>query len=120
MQEIGILSGLSGLGLDVTYYSVIDDKFVFSIISSDKVLIINGDDSSENCKINVLCNLTQIGKEVVSLCKVISNKEYLISVGKKFVKKGFSVMLADIVSKEGSRIKYNNAILLSENVQVAA
>ena len=103
MQDLGVISGVESLGLTKTYKSFGEGKFIRALVSHNKALIIEHEDSSKMLKFEIY-TLTTIGRQVLTLGSFEPDIEYLRLVGKEFVKQGFSVKLADwrnISSTEG-------------------
>lgn len=94
MQDLGVISGVEALGLTTKYKSVVEGKFIRALVSHSKALIVEHEDASKTLDFEIYM-LTAVGKQVLSLGSFEPDIEYLRLVGKEFVKKGFSVKLAD-------------------------
>lgn len=62
---------------------------------------------------STVASLTEIGKEVMKLCDVRSNHEYLLAVAKTILSKGFDVKTADISKLEDGIIHFENSVTLT-------
>lgn len=94
MQDFGVLSGVEAVGLTRTYKSAEEGRFIQALVSHSKVLIVEHEDASKTLECEIY-KLTAVGRQVLSLGSFEPDIEYLRSVAKEFVKKGFSVKLAD-------------------------
>lgn len=94
LQELGIVTGIEGLGLSIKYGSVEPGKFFRPLHSHGKVLLVEHDDPARTLEFGIY-PLTVVGKQVLGLGSFDPNLEYLRVVGLDFVKKGFNVKLAD-------------------------
>ncbi len=94
MQDLGVVSGVEGLGLSSTYKSIMEGKFIRALISHSKALIVEHEDASKTLVFEMYL-LTTIGRQVLGLGSFEPDIEYLRLVGREIAKKGFSVKLAD-------------------------
>lgn len=94
MQELGVVSGVEAVGLTTTYKSVVEEKLVRAFVSHRKALIVEHDDPSKSLEFQIYM-LTEVGRQVLGLGSFEPDVEYIQLIGKEFVKKGFSVKLAD-------------------------
>lgn len=94
MQELGVVSGVEAIGLATTYKTVVNGKFVRAFVSHSKALVVEHDDPSQNLEFQIYM-LTEVGRQVLGLGSFEPDVEYMRLIGKEFVKKGFSVKLAD-------------------------
>ena len=108
MQELGVVSGVEALGLTTTYKSVVGGKFIKALVSHSKALIVEHEDASKTLEFAVYM-LTAIGRQVLGLGSFEPDIEYLRLVGKEFIKKGFSVKLADWRDVSDTQGQYFNA-----------
>jgi hypothetical protein len=108
MQELGIVSGVEALGLTTTYKSIVEGKFVRALVSHGKALIVEHEDPSKTLEFEIYM-LTEVGRQVLGLGSFEPDAEYLRLVGKEFVKKGFSVKLADWRQVSETKGQYFNA-----------
>ncbi len=109
MQEIGVLVGVESIALNNEFISLASDRFLSSLTSKDRVLIIEDDDPSKKLEIQSF-NLTGVGKELINLCKAKSNDNYLREFGKYILRHGFKVKLASIKKVfDDGRIQYTNS-----------
>ena len=108
MQELGVVSGVEALGLETTYKSVVEGKFIRALVSHSKALIMEHEEASKTLEFNVYV-LTAVGRQVLGLGSFEPDIEYLRLVGKDFAKKGFSVKLADWRDVSDTQGQYFNA-----------
>lgn len=108
MQELGVVSGVEALGLSTTYKSIVEGKFIRALISHSKALIVEHEDASKTLEFEIYL-LTAVGRQVLGLGSFEPDIEYLHLVGKSFIKKGFSVRLADWRDISDTQGQYFNA-----------
>lgn len=108
MQELGVLSGVEGIGLNTTYKSVVKGKFVRALVSHGKALIVEHDDSSKTLPLEIYM-LTEVGRQVLGLGSFEPDLEYMRLIGEEIAKKGFSVQLADWRDISENEGQYFNA-----------
>ena len=94
MQELGVLSGVDAIGLNITYKTVVEEKFVRALISHGKALIVEHEDPAKTLNFEIYI-LTAVGRQVLGLGSFEPDMEYMRLVGKDILKQGFSVKLAD-------------------------
>jgi hypothetical protein len=115
LQEMGIVSGVEALGLNVTYKSIVEDKFIRPLVSHGKALIVEHDDPARTLEFEIYM-LTVVGRQVLGLGSFAPDVEYLRLVGRDFVNKGFNVKLADWRDVSEAKGEYFNAQqILTEN-----
>jgi hypothetical protein len=107
MQELGVVSGVEGLGLNTTYKSIEEGRFINALVSHNRALIVEHEDGSKMFEFKAYM-LTNIGKQVLGLGSFEPDVEYLLLIGKEFAKKGFSVKLADWVDVSDTQGRYFN------------
>lgn len=94
MQELGMISGVEALNLQIIYKSTMDEKFLLALNSHSKALLVEHGDASKILELEVY-KLTPIGKQVLGLGAFEPDIEYLQRVGEEITRKGFSVKLTD-------------------------
>jgi hypothetical protein len=94
MQELGIVSGVEGLGLNTTYKTIGIGKLLKPLISNGKALIIEHDDPEKTLQLEVYL-LTEVGKQILGLGSFESDLDYLKLVGEHIAAQGFKVQLCD-------------------------
>jgi hypothetical protein len=113
LQDLGIISGVESVGLNLTIESTSTTTFIRPLKSNGKLLIIEHDDASKKVSFQIY-NITKIGKQVLSLGKFEPNIKYLTELGKFIKKQGFKVQIADVLEILDRSIKYTNKQELSE------
>lgn len=96
MQELGVLAGVDGLGLQITWNSAITGSFQKALTCHGAVLWITAPDAAKDIKLNV-CTVTAIGKQVLRLGSVSPNARMLESVANAVKALGFEVQLGSYV-----------------------
>jgi hypothetical protein len=107
MQDLGIISGVEALGLEMHWDSVEKAKFLRALQSHGKVLLIRHDDPRKKLSLPAYL-LTGIGKEILQLGRFQPNVDYMQRVGAAVQKAGFSVSIADFVRVSANTIRFFN------------
>lgn len=108
MQQLGVISGVEAIGMNMTWKSVDSSRFIQSFISNSLVLVATADDAKKEISMSTYM-LTAIGRQVSSLGTFDANVEYLEEVGEHFKSQGFSVKLAKYVRDTPTTIRYFEA-----------
>lgn len=111
MQDMGVLSGVEAVGLNATYNTIIEGKFVRALLSNGKALIVQHDDPAKTLQLEVYL-LTSVGVQILGLGTFEADEEYLILVGKLIVGQGFDVQLCDWRQLSEENGEYFNAVRL--------
>jgi len=109
MQELGIVSGVEGMGLSTVYRAIGTGKFRQPLISNGKALIIEHDDPEKTLQLEVY-PLTEVGKQVLELGSFESDIDYLKLVGKHIAAQGFKVQLCDWRQLSDTEGQYFNPV----------
>jgi hypothetical protein len=109
LQELGVVSGVGGLGLTISFNSLAQDTFVRPLLSSGRTLVVRDDDPKKELTLPCL-RLTDIGKDLFSLGRFMPNEDYLRKVAEMIVRLGFNVLIADYLPSGDGQIRYFNAI----------
>lgn len=118
MQDLGVISGVEAMEIIRTYRSVKKEKFLRALFSNSKVLIVEHEDASKTLKLEIF-PVTEVGRQVLTLGSFEPDAEYLRLIGKEFVKKGFSVKLADWRNISDTQMQYFNAQEIPNDVPLA-
>ena len=108
LQDLGVLSGVGGLGLAMTLKSASTERFLGILQSNGKVLLVEHEDPAKVLTLNVYA-MTTIGSQLLGLGSFHPNIDYLRLVGKEIIKKGFTVKLADWKQLTENQGEYSNA-----------
>lgn len=108
MQELGMVSGVEAVGLTTSYKSVVEGRFLRALVSHNKALIVEHEDSSKILSFESYL-LTAVGKQVLGLGSFEPDVEYLRLIGKDFLKDGFKVKIADWLAVSEKEGRYSNA-----------
>lgn len=109
MQDLGIVSGVEAIGLNITYKTIVAGKFVNSLISNGKTLIVEHDDPEMTLTLEVY-PLTEVGMQILGLGSFEPDIEYLTLVGKQIARRGFRVQLCDWRQLSETQGQYFNAV----------
>lgn len=115
MQDLGLISGVDAQGLTNTYHSASKDRFVRAFVSHGKALIVEHEDASKSVEFQIYL-LTAVGKQVLELGSFEPDTEYLRLIGMDFVRKGFSVKLADWMPVSSIEGRYRNAQNITHDI----
>ena len=107
MQELGVLAGVDGLGLEITWNSDILNSFQKALTSHGAVLWVTSPVPNKSIKLSV-CTVTAIGKQVLGLGKFSPNEKMLASAARAIKAQGFEVMLGAYVSIGRNQIQAFN------------
>jgi uncharacterized protein YqfB (UPF0267 family) len=94
MEDLGILSGVKGGGLNFTWDSGTKDCFEQVVVHNNKYLSIKHESESQKPHFSIY-KVTKIGCEVLRLGVFPVNTIYLEQIGLEAKKQGFEVTLAD-------------------------
>lgn len=94
MQELGVLTGVDGTGLQTRFRSQQAQSFVRVLRSHGKALVIRHDDRDKTLEQKIYL-LTGLGNEILSLGTFLPGVEYMRRVGKAIAALGYQVQLAD-------------------------
>lgn len=108
LQEVGVVSGVEATGLSTDYRSTIEGKFLYPLVSHNKVLLVEHDDPKQTLNFEIY-KLTEVGRQILALGSFEPDVEYLRLVGKDFTEKGFTVKLADWHYVSETSGQYSNA-----------
>ncbi|PCJ45266.1 MAG: membrane-fusion protein [Moraxellaceae bacterium] len=94
LQDLGILSGVDGAGLNTTWNSISEDKYMKALISHDMAIGIEHKDKEKKIVDSVYI-LTNLGQQVLGLANFNANKEYLESIAQDYANQEYDVILGD-------------------------
>ena len=95
LQELGVLSGVDGIGLSLTLDNLGRDSFLAVLRSHSRALVLRHSDPTRDVSI-AMYPLTTLGAQIVSLAESEPNDDYLEAVGKRIAKGGITVSIGDI------------------------
>ncbi len=108
LQDLGVISGVGGLGLNITLPSLSLDVFECAFIVGSRVLIIKHADVAKKLEFPAYV-VTRLGREVFRLGFQKPSEPYLKSVGISAASQGFDVSIATGFALPDGRIRYFNA-----------
>jgi hypothetical protein len=94
MQDLGLISGVGGMGLQMVWKSVLPKRFAHALSSNGKALVLTHPDPSKTASIPEY-SLTAIGLQVLQLGRFEPHIPYLRRLGTTLARQGFSVSLGD-------------------------
>lgn len=113
LQNLGVLSGVEALGLQIQYSSTDNSRYVRLLTSYGKGLLIENDDAKKKVDLQIY-SITNLGRQAFELGKFSPNTDYLISVGRTIKKNGFKVSIVDYMDVGGGMACYLNAVEIKE------
>lgn len=111
MEDLGILSGVKGGGLQRELQSRTQNKFESALFYNNKVLLIKSDEPHKMLRCSCY-KVTRIGEEVLKLGTFPMDPEYLEQIGQTIKSQGFDVIIADWVQTTPEYGNYYNAVTL--------
>lgn len=111
MEDLTILSGIKGVGLKIEYVSIDKDIFKNHMIGKNKILLIENKDKNKSFSLNCY-KVTKLGQEILKHGDFKINKKYIVSIGNKIKKQGFTVKIADYVYIDQEYYNYKNLVEL--------
>ena len=107
LQEIGILAGVDGLGLQVNWNSDKPDSFQKVLVCHGAVLWVTATESTKVISLKV-CTVTAIGKQLLRLGNFSPNARMLDSVANAIKAQGFEVQLGSCIEIAENQIQAFN------------
>lgn len=107
LQELGVLAGVDGLGLQITFNSDTASSFQKVLTSHGAMLLITAADSGKTIKLKV-CKVTTIGEQVLRLGHFTPNATMLASVAKAIKEQGFAVQLGSYIQTGENQLQAFN------------
>ena len=92
MQELGVLAGVDGLGLEITWNSNVTASFQKALTCHGALILATAPDPNKIIKLKV-CTVTAIGKQVLSLGRFSPNAKMVESVATAIKALGFDVQV---------------------------
>ncbi|WP_444956961.1 DUF2806 domain-containing protein [Microbulbifer sp. ZKSA002] len=90
LQEIGILSGVDSLNLNRRYPSSTPNSYTTGIRTSKTGLLITHRDANKLLRVNAYL-ITQLGQEILQLCAVDVDEDYILAIGSNITNLGYRV-----------------------------
>lgn len=107
MQELGVLAGVEGPGLEITWTSDLPTSFQKALTCHGAVVLVTATDPTKVLKLNV-CAVTAIGKQVLRLGSFSPNKKMIESISSAIKALGFDVQVGSYFEVSENRIKMFN------------
>ena len=93
LQDLGVVSGVEAPGIEVTFKSLVTEKFELCLVSYNRVLVVTHEDMSKKFKLKSY-KLTSLGQQILKLGSFEAHDVYLRSVGQAICSQGFKVHIA--------------------------
>jgi hypothetical protein len=107
LQELNIVSGVGALGLEITWSSLLQDRFHQVLISYGRVLLVTHADATRTLKIHIY-QLTGLGRQILRLGTFQANDAYLRALGTTIKGQGFDVQIGGCVPVGENRVTLFN------------
>lgn len=107
MQELGIVSGVDALGLEITWSSSAQDRFERALVSYGRVLMVKHNDPTKKLKLQIY-QVTNLGRQILRLGNFQANETYLRALGTSIKSQGFDVDMGVCVPVSDNEIKLFN------------
>lgn len=107
LQELGVLAGVDGLGLQITFNSDIAGSFQKALTSHGAVLLVTAADAAKAITLSV-CKVTTIGAQVLRLGHFSPNAKMLESLAKAIKGQGFEVQLGSYLQTGENQLQAFN------------
>lgn len=105
LEELGMTSGISSMGLIMEYQSSVEGKFLRAVVGGEWMLLVQEDDASKTLTIPNY-RLSSQFMELSRLCKAEANIDYLRGVGGVLKKQGFKVGLSRYQPQPNGMLSY--------------
>lgn len=105
LEALGLVMGADLAGHEVSINTVMKDNFTATMELGDKIIVVKHDDPSKKITISGF-SVTALGRQVMSLCSVSENYEYLEWVSELIQGQGFNVELGQVVGRKSGNIQY--------------
>lgn len=107
MQDLGIVSGVEAIGLNVTWKTLEAGKFSRPLCSHGKVLRVTHADPAKHITLSIY-NVTDIGRQILRLGTFEPHDAYLRLIGKAILNQGFDVTIGQYRRVSETRIQILN------------
>lgn len=108
MQDLGLISGVGGLGFNITLTSLRPESFELAFRVANRILVVTHPDPQKKLELAAYV-VTRLGNEVLSLGAPKPSDPYLRSLGTAIVGKGFKVIIASGFMLPDGQFHYSNA-----------
>jgi hypothetical protein len=113
LQDLGVISGVEAVGLQVQYTSTDKTRYVRLLTNYGKGLLIEHEDTNKRVDMGIY-SITNLGKQVLGLGKFSPNDGYLIELGRAIKKRGFKVSIVDCTDVGLEMVKCSNAVEIKD------
>lgn len=96
MQELGIISGVGGLGLTTTYRFTGNGPYMQAVLTLNKAILARTSDVNKALAMPIY-RVTPLGKEVLSLNPMPAPETYVQAIGEAIKAQGFDTSIANYV-----------------------
>lgn len=107
LQELGIVSGVEALGLEISWASLLQDRFQQSLISYGRILLVTHADATKKLKLQIY-QITGLGRQILQLGTFQANDAYLRALGVTIKGQGFDVMIGNCAPAGNNKVNLFN------------
>lgn len=111
LQELGIVSGVEALGLEITWPSLLPDRFQQALISYGRILLVTDADPTKTLKMQIY-QLTGLGRQILRLGTFQANDSYLRELGTTIKGQGFDVHIGNCAPVGDNQVNFFDMELL--------
>ncbi|MFQ1803898.1 DUF2806 domain-containing protein [Aeromonas veronii] len=111
MDDLGVISGVKGGGLQLTMNSQASDKYERALFHNNKIMLIKHEIATKPIVFNCY-KVTRLGYEVLRLGVFPTRNQYLEQIGTQAKQQGFEVIIGDWVQTTKEYGNYYNAKML--------
>jgi hypothetical protein len=110
LEELGVVSGVGGsLSLNLSDENLSHPTWLNALTSNNKCLLVKHDNKSSVLNVPAY-SVTKLGMQLAGLGSFQPDLEYLTAMAKSFIENGYTVSIADIVSKGSEQISWKGAV----------
>jgi len=113
LDTLGVISGVSGGGVQRTLASKDGKPWTRLMLANDRCLFVKHPNHSATARMSGYV-LTKLGCQMQSLGNFKSDIDYLKDFGRLLIKQGCSVTIAEFIRNADGGIRYHNAISVEE------
>lgn len=104
LQELGVLAGVDGSGLEITWNSGATTSFETALTCHGALILATASDASKVIKLKV-CVVTAIGKQILSLGRFSPNAKMVETVATAIKALGFNVQVGGYVDLPNNQVQ---------------
>jgi hypothetical protein len=107
MQDLGIVSGVESIGMEMTWSSSLHDKFELALTSYSRLLLVRHADPKLQMKLPIY-KITSLGQQILKLGVFKANDSYLNTLGVTIKSQGFDVGIGSYTRSSDTQINFTD------------